>query len=174
MSSALSLADIDNLDETMRAIARHIAMGIYPLEQILSNLEIKPHTFNQWKNNPRFLKYLQSESEAWHAAGNVAERTKLKAGIIMEEWMINAHGDLNDKKQPLNHRVELGKLIAKVAGMGEPKVGAQNQPGNGFQLQINIGPGVAPVSINAVRVQRTVEHEEGVYDPFQSPNTLDD
>lgn len=170
MNAALSLPPTDDLDTQMRKVARDLAMGLYELETILKTHEVDQYQFMRWQTHPRFLDYLKQEQDAWNSANNVAERTKLKAGIIMEEFMVGAHGELHDKKTPLNQRVELAKLMARLAGMGEPKAGAVG--GGGFQLQINIGSGAPPVVIQP-SFQQTIEHDDD-YDPFTSPTTLDD
>lgn len=153
-------------------------MGIYELDTILKTQEVDKYAFMKWKDHPRFIEYLRQETDAWNAAANVGERTKLKAGIIMEEFMTGAFTELHDKKTPLNQRVELAKLLAKLAGMGEPRVAAGGAGGGGFNLQINIAPGVAPVVVQ--QQVPTIEHEdtwpsdEDGYDPFTSPTTLDE
>lgn len=173
MADALSLPPIDDLDTTMRKVARDFAMDIYPLDVILKNHEVHVLDFHRWKEHPRFLNYLKQERDAWNAANNVSERAKLKAGIIMEEFMVTAHTELGNQKTPLNQRVELAKLLAKMAGMGEPKVGA-GVGGGGFQLSINIAPGAPPVVVKATMPQVIEHDEDDGYDPFTSPTTLDD
>lgn len=199
MNSALSLPPKDDLDTQMLRVARDIAMDIYPIVEILENNSISIVEFNSFKDHPRFLEYLKSETEAWKAATNTIERTKLKAAVVMEEFMVEAHGQLNDKKIPLNHRVELGKLVAKIAGMGEPKL--MNIGGNTptFQLNINIGQNKvrvvpqmakiinhdAPPPIDAIPeepeeyaldipVEYGVADDDDGYNPLVSPSTLED
>jgi hypothetical protein len=192
MNNSLSLPPEEDLDTVMRKVARDLAMGIYEIEQILEARSVTTSDFHYWKTHPRFLEYLRSEREAWSAATNTAERTKLKASIVMEEFMVNAHTELANTKTPLNQRVELGKLLAKIAGMGEPRVFGGGGGGNGaptFQLQINIGPGIAPVTIRPemgkiinydeaeiVTPTQAIEtyYEDDGYDPLVSPQTLDD
>jgi hypothetical protein len=189
MNNALSLPPSDDLDTSMRMVARNLAMGIYEIDVILKNCDVKITDFNRWRNHPRFLEYLKSEKDAWTAAQNTPERAKLKAGIIMEEFMVDAFTELRDKKTPLNQRVELAKLLAKIAGMGEREaVPTGGGAGGGFNLQINIGAGLQPVTINhSIPAQtqaleyseynsRDLSFDTGAddYDPFTSPQTLDD
>jgi hypothetical protein len=131
----------ETLDQTMRVVARNVAMGIHDLNEILTFCNVSTRDFTRWKDHPRFLKYVAAETEAWNNASNVGERTKLKAGIVMEEFMEDAYVELKDRKTPLNQRVLLGQLVAKIAGMGEPKgIGlGVSDGGGGFTLQINIG-----------------------------------
>lgn len=186
MEKALSLPPKDDLDTLMLKVARDLAMDIYPLKTILDNNGITWDEMKQWYEHPRFLGYLQSESEAWKDANNTAERTKLKAAVVMEMFMQDAYANLQDKKQPLNHRVELGKLIAKIAGMGEPKVFGANGNAPAFQLQINIGPDrtnnvtIRPemgriMNYDDAPVREAIpSSEEDDYDPLVSPTTLEE
>lgn len=163
-------------DTAMRRVAREIAMDLYPLDKILENIEISAEEFGKWKDHPQFLKYLSQFRDEWSAATNTTERTKIKAGLVMEEFMEEAYKELHNVKQNLNHRVELGKLVAKIAGMGEPKFAGQ--VGGGFTLSINIGSHER-VTIQP-EVSKLINHDPKErddydnYDPFMSPNTLED
>jgi hypothetical protein len=187
MNAPLSLPPVDDLDTTMLKVARAIAMGLYELPDILKNHSVDQRDFNRWKDHPRFIHYLQTETVAWEAATNTAERTKLKAAVVMEMFMEEAHTSLHDKKTPLNQRVELGKLVSRIAGLGEPRVLNAGGGGSSFNLQINIGPGVPPVNIRP-EMGKLINYDDAPapsgfdalvygdddYDPLVSPNTLED
>lgn len=111
MNATLSSETQEDLDQTMRVVARNLAMGIHDLDQILTFCNVNSQDFHRWKENPRFLMYLRAETEAWNNAQNVGERTKLKAGIVMEEWLPEAYTELRDRKTPLNQRVMLGQYV---------------------------------------------------------------
>jgi len=162
MNASLSLPDGEDIDTSMRLVARNIAMDIYSLDKILKHCNVQPYKFQQWKDHPRFLAYLKQETEAWNSAHNVSERTKLKAGIIMEEWLPEAYAEMKNNKQGLNHRVELAKLMTKLAGMDNAggAVGGGGGGGGGFSLQINIAPN-KNVTISARR-QDDIEDAEVV------------
>lgn len=172
MNATLSLPPEDDLDTQMLKVARNLAMDIYELDDILKNLSISPNDFSRWQAHPRFQAYLKSAKEEWNAASNAAERTKLKAATVMEDFMLEAHGALHDKKIALNHRVELGKLVAKIAGMGEPRTFA-NTGGSGPAFQLNIVIGKETVSIQP-QIGKIINYDEDDdYDPLVSPNTLE-
>lgn len=157
MNSALSLPPKDDLDTQMLRVAREIAMDIYSIADILQNNSVDVAEFNRWKSHPRFLSYLNAETEAWKSAANTAERTKLKAAVVIEEFMAEAHARLHDNKIALNHRVELGKLVAKIAGMGEPKLMNAGGGTPTFQLNINIGKNRVSV---APTIGKIINHDE--------------
>lgn len=185
MDNALSLPPEENLDTVMLKVARDVGMDLYEIDEILKNNNVRLQDFHRWKNHPTFLRYLKSEREAWVAASNAPERTKLKAGIVMEMFMDEAHTNLHDRKLALRDRIELSKVVARIAGLTDRPVG-QVIPGaggsGGFRLQININPGEGrPKTINISANHDKVEDvnvapswEEDDYDPFTSPDTLGD
>lgn len=173
MNAPMSLPPEDDIDTQMRKVAQNLAMDIYELDDILKNLSIHPREFERWKEHPRFIMYLKVAKEEWNSASNAAERTKLKAATVMEDFMLEAHASLHDKKQPLNQRVELGKLVAKIAGMGEPRVFGNGAAGNAPAFQLNIVIGKETVSI-APQMGKLINHDEDdTYDPLVSPDTLE-
>jgi len=162
----------------MLNVARDFAMDLYELPVILASRGISNAEWQKMSVHPRFLQYLRSEKEAWNAASNTAERTKLKASTIMENWMLTAAKELESKGNPLNHKVELAKVIAKIAGMdnsGKDGVGE----GGRFKLVINIGQsdkqGNVTIDTNAARRKEaiTIDHDDDGYDPLVSPQTID-
>lgn len=176
MNAPLSLPQFDR-DTNMRRVARELAMDIHTLDEILLNCRVSVSEFNSWRNHPKFLKYLEEHRAEWHSATNTTERVKIKAGVVMEEWLEDAYLNLHDKKLPLNHRVELGKLVAKIGGMGEPKFNVQSGgTGSGFSLTINISNQPTDRVVIAQPQSKVIEHtpSDDDYDPFTSPNTLED
>lgn len=166
MNASLSLPPSDDLDTKMRMVARNLAQGIYEIPKILEFCQCTGREFYKMKEHPTFLAYLKQETEAWNKASNHAERTRLKAGIAIEEWIPEAYAELKDRKQGLNHRVELAKLMAKLAGFDNaPSMGMNGGGGGGFSLQINIAPGHS-TTINAHRVQ---EFEEAIVEDEPVP-----
>lgn len=166
MNNAVSLPPTD-LDTLMLKVARAIAVDLHPLPEIMKVYGIDQQTLNRWNTHPRFQAYLKAEAEAWMAATNTTERVKLKAGMVMEEFILKAHSELHDARQGLNHRVELAKLVAKVAGVDGTRAGsgASGEGGGGFKLVINIGEGRKSTKVEAAIPMRTIEHEDDGTDP---------
>jgi hypothetical protein len=121
-------------------LAREIAADLYDIETILKNNNINSDQWSVISADPRFSTLLQAEVEAWNAASNTHERTKLKAGMLMEEWLLEANARLHDGKETLAAKTEVAKLLARLAGMGvergDPTGG---MGGERFQITINLG-----------------------------------
>lgn len=187
----MSLPPAENLDTIMLKVARDVAMDIYELDKILLGVGVTMQEFMKWNTNPRFLQYLATEREAWSSAANTAERTKLKAGIVLEDFMEQAHTELHTKTTPLAQRVELAKVLTKIAGIGASPVigGGSGGPGS-FRLSINIAPTVDGAKAQQITIdaKAIIDPEQDAadfdaafnadfdddYDPFTSPNTLED
>ena len=119
-------------------LAREIAIEHYPLETILERYHIDGETWAKLRNNARFNELLKSETEAWNSATNTAERTKLKAAALIEEWLPEANSRLHDQAENLNHKVELAKLLSRIGGLEKATMEA-NGGGERFTVTINMG-----------------------------------
>jgi len=125
-------------DATFVKLAREIAMGIHPMETILSNNQIDGNYWETIQKHPRFLQYLESETSAWGSALNTHERVKIKSAAIIEEWLPELFTRMHDANENLNAKIEAGKLVSKLAGMG--LAGAQITDGSErFSVTINLG-----------------------------------
>lgn len=136
---ALPPATINHPDELLFVrLAREIAIDHFELETILKHYQIPNERWEIIKHNPRFQSLLESEITAWQSAVNTQERSKLKAAALLEEWFPTANMELHDRTAPLSGRVELAKLLAKIAGLGESRVG-EVSAGEKFSITINLG-----------------------------------
>ncbi|HLL28978.1 MAG TPA: hypothetical protein VKT73_15180 [Xanthobacteraceae bacterium] len=120
-------------------LAREVAKNILPLEKILETHRVSPEDWDRIKSHPRFAQILEAEILAWETASNTHERTKMKAGALIEEWLPEANARLHDQKENLNAKVELGKLISRIAEMGITGIGAGVASGEKFTVTINLG-----------------------------------
>ncbi len=146
-------------DETkIVAVAREIAIDLNDLETILKRHQITPEAFAKIKETERFKSVLATELVAWHGAANTHERAKLKAASMIEEWLPEAWARLHKNEEALPAKVELAKLITKIAEMGAATpVG----PGSGerFSITINLGAGRQIQIEKDVPAMKTIEGE---------------
>jgi hypothetical protein len=129
----------DITDLLLIRLAREVAIDHLDTDAILKNYQINIEIWQKIQAMPRFQEVLRSEVEAWNTATNTHERTKLKAAAIMEQWLPEAFRQLHLDAQPLNAKVELGKLIARIAGMGVTGMGVEGAGGERFSVTINLG-----------------------------------
>jgi hypothetical protein len=126
-------------DTVLLRLAREIAIDLFEIETILANNKITRNEFDRIKEDPRFIRLLESEVLAWNAAGNTQERTKLKAGALLEEFLPEANARLHDKSEPLSSKTELMKALARIAGMGNERGQVEGAAGERFTVTINLG-----------------------------------
>lgn len=127
-------------DTILLRLAREIAIDLYDIETILTNAKVDQTQWERIQRDPRFVKLLESEVLAWHAAGNTHERTKLKAGALLEEFLPEANARIHDGAEPLSSKTELVKTLASIAGMGGARAGQGEGPvAERFTVTINLG-----------------------------------
>jgi hypothetical protein len=123
---------------TLLKIAREVAKDILPIETILDLHKITPTQWETLQTSRIFLGLLQSEAEAWGSATNTAERLKLKALSMMEEWLPEANSRIHDRSETLAAKNETVKVVSRLAGIGANGEGAAGS-GEKFSFTINLG-----------------------------------
>lgn len=119
-------------------LAREIALGIHPLEDVLSRHGVDNEKWERLKTNRRFIEILSSEVQAWDSAKNTSSRVKIKAGSVIEEWLPELYARMNDKAEPLMAKVKAGELVARLAGFGEASAKVVD-PADRVSITINLG-----------------------------------
>jgi hypothetical protein len=120
-------------------LAREVAIDHHDIETILKHYQITTEHWERISANPHFQKLLEAEIAAWQGATNTHERTKLKAAALVEEWLPEANTRLHDAQENLPAKVELGKLLTRIAGMGLTGMGVDGAPAERFSITINLG-----------------------------------
>jgi hypothetical protein len=146
-------------DLTMLKLAREIAMDIRPVEDILETHQITPEKWANIKENPHFQAILRGAIEDWQAAGNTAERVKIKSLAFVEEALPEFYARAHDPKEPLNAKIEVLKTVSKFAGVGGNQFDA-SAPGERFSVTINLGADHS-LKIEKTLPQQVIEHEGG-------------
>lgn len=133
-------------------------MDIQPIETILKQYSISDERWEELQRNAHFRKLVASESEAWNSASNTHERVKLKAAAMMEEWLPELNNRLHDLEETLPAKIEGGKMLAKIAGMGE-RAAAEGATGEKFTVTINLGAQSPPIEISKDVSPKVIEGE---------------
>jgi hypothetical protein len=126
--------DISEL--TLLKLSREIAKDIHPIETILERFGISLELWNEITKLPRFVNFLQSETEAWDGASNTPERVKIKSLSFIEELLPEMYERAHDPREPLSSKVELLKTIGRFGGVGASENGAA---GEKLSVTINLG-----------------------------------
>lgn len=147
------LAPLEFGDRRILQVAREIAIDIQPLEKILHSVGMTREEFNDVRQTEYFKNILVEETSKWNSAVNTHERVKIKASVVIEDYLEEAHRVLHDRNETLSGRAEIAKLLAKLAGMGmtnaEAGVGAEK-----IAITINMGD----QKVEVAREMKTIDH----------------
>lgn len=139
-------------------LAREIAMDVKELDDILRVHDISHVDFERLKTNERFKAILTAEVVAWQGAINTNERVKVKAGSMLEEWLPELFSRINDRSESLSSKIEAGKLLERLAGMGSAAAKVE-APTDRVSITINLGAD-NKLEFNKRLPPKVIEHEE--------------
>lgn len=148
-------------DVTLVRLARDIARGIFPLDEILKNNRITTETWERIRELPLFLDILQEEMDVWTGAPNVKQRVHTKAGHATEELIPEMYARACDSNEPLAARVKIFEIMSKMAGtIQEKPENAAGETGK-VTISINLGPETVNFEKNATKtIEATVENDD--------------
>lgn len=149
MPNALSVTITEEQARLMHTLAQEIARGYLEHEQILKNLGLSDDDYDAIERTGIFKRLLAQATAEWNSATNTAKRIKLKSQWAIEETIPTMVAFMTDPKEPLSARVETFKTIARIGQLGNPEPPAAGEGGSGFHIEINIGQGVAPITIDS-------------------------
>jgi len=149
MKKALSVTITEEQARIMHVLAQEIARGYLDREQILKNLGMTEEDYEEIEQLAVFQKLLTQAVTEWNAASNSAKRIKLKSQWAVEESIPSMVGFMTDNSEPMAARVEAFKTLARIGGLGNPDPIGSGSEGGGFHIEINIGQGVAPITIDS-------------------------
>lgn len=120
-------------------LARELAMDIKEQHLILKEFNLDNAQFEFLSTyNDFFREAYASACKEWHAPLSTQDRIKVEAAAILEDSLLGLGARMQNKGEGLPGVVEVAKLFAKVAGVGEPKVGGA-APGERFSINIDLG-----------------------------------
>ncbi len=112
-------------------------MDIVPEDVVLSKRGISTEMYAEIVKNVFFSKVLTEAKALWASATNTPDRIKIEAAALLEDWLPDLYVQMNNAETPLSARIEGGKLLARLAGVGEHAVQGTNT--DKFVIQINLG-----------------------------------
>lgn len=124
-------------DAILLKLAREIAMDIHPLDEILARHAVPQDKWDEIHANVTFQGYLRGAIEEWGSATNTAERVRLKSLAFVEEALPEFFARAHDAKENLQHKTDVLKTIAKLAGL--EKNSTEASVGERLSVTINLG-----------------------------------
>lgn len=138
----------------LAALAREIAMDIWPVEQVIEIHKLSDEEWQRIQANPRFQEMLASIQREWFSAGNTRERVRVKAATGLEAMLETYIREIGDETIPLTQRVEAGKFLARL---GELESGNTNAAGGGVIINITTSANRPTLTLTATPVLEDAE-----------------
>lgn len=132
-----ALPELPLSDTLIALLAREVAMDINEIVTIIAHFGLTPEQFEAVQKNPFYIKVLEQERVAWSSATNTEQRLRLKAQTLLEEALPELGARMMKRTEALPAVAETGKLMARIAGIGEKAPTADR--GEKFSINIQIG-----------------------------------
>lgn len=126
-------------DGKLLGLAREIAMDIQSIDVILANHGMSAQRFAEVRKLPRFVQYMEHEVLAWNTSLNASQRVKVKSITLIEEWLAHLNQEMHAPTSTLAAKVEAGKLVARLGGLGLNVAATATEAGEQFSVTINMG-----------------------------------
>lgn len=124
----------------LTALAKEVACELGKLEEILVRRGISRSQYDDTiVKNPFYKRVLEAEIEEWNSPQNAPRRLQLQAQWMLENTLPAYHVRVNDPNEALPAVNDAIKTLMKMSGVGER--GDNQQPGQKFMININIGDG---------------------------------
>jgi hypothetical protein len=123
---------------SLAALAREVAMDIKVLPDILKHYKLTEETYIDICKVPFYKRALEVATIEWNSALSTHERLRIEAAASLEDALPGLSARMNNKDETLPAATEVGKLFAKIAGIGEPERGGAAATEK-FTITINLG-----------------------------------
>lgn len=128
-------------DVDLASLVSDLARGLRPPNEIWNEHGITSRdAAAAIMSSPRFRSMFAEARSEWEAPSNARARVKAKAMMSLEASLLEYHAAMIDRTQPLNHRVQAGNFVAKLAGL-DAEVAAGGGGAGGVVVNIDLSGG---------------------------------
>lgn len=124
-------------DHDARLIWELVA-NISPPAQILARHGLTPAEFKAKQKDKMFVAAYKEARSAWASDMNVQQRIKLKAGLLLEDSLMDILLVVKDPLMATTHKLEATKQLGQLSQTINPKPTSMGE-GSQFKLTINMG-----------------------------------
>ncbi len=118
-------------------LAREMAMDIREKAAILHDYNLDDEQYAVLCNTPTYAKLLSAFVQEWNSVASVQDRIKFQSAYALEDGLPGLSARMANSNEPLSGAVETGKLLARLAGVGEGAAGVRT--GEKFTINISLG-----------------------------------
>jgi hypothetical protein len=121
----------------LAALARDLAMGLKDVPDVLKDYGITEGMVHELEQIPFFQQALQAALLEWNGPLNTKARVELASAALVEKGLTVLGARMTNKEEPLNSCVDVGRFLAKLAGIGEKQV--EQSESDRVVVTINLG-----------------------------------
>lgn len=152
--------------QKVASLVRDLSTNMYELPFVLKTHGLSQAQYDTLAASDAFQSALRAMTVEWNTIGNTQKRLALEAAIYLEDALPSVAARLSKATEPLAGVVELAKLLAKMAGVGE--VAQTNAPTERFKITINLGADISAFEKSRTPVTiRTIGEGTGDAEPIQ-------
>lgn len=118
-------------------LAREMATDIRNKADILADYNLDDASYDTLCKWPPYTKLLAAFVKEWNSVTSVQDRIKFQSAYALEDQLPALAARMGISTEPLSGAVETGKLLAKLAGVGEGALGGSK--GEKFTINISLG-----------------------------------
>ena len=126
-------------------LAMEIVADIRERDEIVAAYGYTDETFKLKLQDTLFQQRLREAKVLWTADTNVKERIRTKAGMLVEDSLLDIYGIVSDQSVNPATRNQSFQNLARVAAVDQPD---KTDTGSGFKVVINL-PDQQPVQLEA-------------------------
>ena len=130
-------------------MAMELVSDIRPRSEVAAAYGYSPAQLKNKINNESFRVILREAKRLWSADANSKDRARLKAGMLVEDSLLDIYEIVTDKGATPAVRNQSFQNLAKVAGLDQPQKGGE---GAGLRIVFNMPSGEQEVSLPAIDV----------------------
>jgi len=130
-----------------------LVADIRPREDVIAAFGYTKSTFKDKLRDESFVRLLREAKQLWSADNNVRERIRTKAGMLVEDSLLDIYNIVTDRAVNPSIRNASFQNLARVASVDSPDKNVSE--GSGFRVIINLPSGEAPVELSG----HILEHE---------------
>lgn len=119
-------------DRFLSALAYELATTMYDPEIVFKHFGIGSEYFAKYIcYHPAFMTFYSEARAVWNSSDNAMHRFTRKAGMLLEEWLLEANRLLHDVNSPASAKVSLAQWLGRVAGAENVHPPVRNAQGDG-------------------------------------------
>ncbi len=133
-------------------LAAELAAQLYTVPDILKRFELTKSQLKKITKDPHFRELFAEAKALWNGSGNVKERIRKKAALLLEDSIMPIYSIIHDVNVTPPARIEAFAKLVAIADMQPTKQDGSGNTSDKFVLNITFGNEKKTVVIDSTTV----------------------